>query len=75
MEELQREYVVTNDIFYLYLLIQAKAVINRLPKYSAIPITREELKTIHGYLNRVDHWGYFELAMYTNCLALFNSEL
>ncbi|HFD1805124.1 Rgg family transcriptional regulator [Enterococcus faecium] len=75
LEELQREYVVTNDIFYLYLLIQAKAVINRLPKYSAIPITREELKTIHGYLNRVDHWGYFELAMYTNCLALFNSEL
>ncbi|EMF0469321.1 hypothetical protein ACR0Q6_04205 [Enterococcus lactis] len=75
LEELQREYIVTNDIFYLYLLIQAKAVINRLPKYSAIPITREELKTIYDYLNRVDHWGYFELAMYTNCLAFFNSEL
>ncbi|NRE55045.1 hypothetical protein, partial [Enterococcus faecium] len=75
LEELQREYIVTNDIFYLYLLIQAKAVINRLPKYSAIPITREELKTIYDYLNRVDHWGYFELAMYTNCLAFFTSEL
>ena len=55
LEELQREYIVTNDIFYLYLLIQAKAVINRLPKYSVIPITREELKTIYDYLNRVDH--------------------
>lgn len=75
LEELQREYIVTNDIFYLYLLIQAKAVINRLPKYSAIPITREELKTIYDYLNRIDHWGYFELAMYTNCLAFFNFEL
>ena len=75
LEELQREYIVTNDIFYLYLVIQAKAVMNRLPNYSAIPITKEELKSIHDYLDRVNQWGYFELAMYTNCLAFFNSEL
>lgn len=75
LEELQREYIVTNDIFYLYLVIQAKAVMNRLPNYSAIPITKAELKSIHDYLDRVNQWGYFELAMYTNCLAFFNSEL
>lgn len=65
---------MTNDVFYLYLVIQAKAVINRLTNYSAIPIDKEEVKSIHDYLNRVDQWGYFELAMYTNCLGFFNSE-
>lgn len=74
LEELQREYIVTNDIFYLYLVIQAKAVINRLPSYSAVPIDKEEVKSIHDYLSKVDQWGYFELAMYTNCLGFFNSE-
>lgn len=75
LDELQKEYSVTNDIFYLYLIIQCKAVINRLPNYSVNPISKKELKTIYDYLDRVDNWDYFELAMYTNCLAIFNSEL
>lgn len=50
---------MTNDIFYLYLVIQVKAVSIRLLNYSAIPIDKEKVKSIHDYLNRVDQWGYF----------------
>lgn len=69
LEELRKEYLATNDIFYLYLIIQGKSVINRLPNYSIDSISKLELKVIHDYLNKIDHWGYFELAIYTNCLC------
>ncbi|WP_328585386.1 Rgg family transcriptional regulator [Enterococcus timonensis] len=74
LDELQQEYANTHDIFYLFLIVQAKAVLVRLPNYTGEKVSPEEMNKVLEYLAQVEDWGYFELAMYTNCLGLFGSE-
>ncbi|GKS55559.1 helix-turn-helix domain-containing protein [Enterococcus mundtii] len=74
LDNLQEEYKKSNDIFFLYLIVQIKAVAEKLPNYKLGKIDENESKKILDYLSRIEEWGYFELAMYTNCLGLFKKE-
>ncbi|WP_424685906.1 helix-turn-helix domain-containing protein [Enterococcus sp.] len=69
------EYQKSLDIFYLYMTIEAKTVANRMENHLQYQISKNELTRLYEYLSNVEEWGYFELAMYTNCLDLFNSNL
>lgn len=76
LEDLQTRYTESKDIFYLYLIIQLKSVITKLPKKNQLllSVTTQEITTLYTYLEKVSDWGYFELAMYTNCLSLFEDN-
>ncbi|WP_270346257.1 hypothetical protein [Enterococcus thailandicus] len=76
LHTLQNEYAKSGDVFYLYLAIQLKSVLIKLPNASSfIPtITNEDITILYKYLENVSDWGYFELAMYTNCLLLFENN-
>lgn len=74
ISDLENEYCDTKDIFYMYLLVELKAIIQNLPNQPNIAISSNEISTLHFYLESVNNWEYFELAMYTNCLALFDSS-
>lgn len=75
LKNLEEEYQKTHDIFYKYLLLQVKAISQKYPnKYlPEQPITKEDVKFLYNYLESVEDWGYFELSMYSNCLAVFES--
>ncbi|WP_430616400.1 hypothetical protein IGJ66_001337 [Enterococcus sp. DIV0176] len=74
LEELESEYQESGDVFYLYLIIQIKAVTARMVNNHLETVNEQELNEVYEYLARVECWGYFELAMYTNCLSLFKGE-
>ena len=74
LKKLQNEYDSSQDIFFLYLIVQTKAVAERLPNYNLNKITRDEITTVLEYLSRIEEWGYFELAIYTNCLGIFGTK-
>lgn len=76
LENLQDEYSESRDVFYLYLIIQLKSVMTKLSQTSTFfsNVTSEEITTLYTYLEKVSDWGYFELAMYTNCLSLFEDN-
>lgn len=71
---MEKEYEYTSDIFYLFMLIQSKAVAQRFSKNRNFDINKKEIKILFKYLLDTEEWGYFELAMYTNCLSLFETE-
>lgn len=71
---LKSEYSKEKDIFYLYMIIQTKAVGEQLPGYNLGKVDSEEISIIYDYLEHIDSWGYFELAIYTNCLGFFKSR-
>lgn len=69
------EYEATEDVFYLFMLIQAKSVAQRFDsKNNRFKISKKDVQTLFTYLSDVEQWGYFELAMYTNCLSIFETE-
>lgn len=74
LNDLELEYHQSNDIFYLYLLIQMKVISTRLPYLESSEISSSEIKIIHEHLGKLDGWGYFELAMYVNCLSIFSKN-
>ncbi|WP_270598822.1 hypothetical protein [Enterococcus asini] len=39
-----------------------------------ITATNEDVAILYNYLEKVSDWGYFELAMYTNCLSFFENN-
>lgn len=73
LDSLKKEFKNSNDIFYEYLIIQSKVISQKFPNdyLPKTTITKEDVRLLHDYLENVDNWGYFELAMYTNCLAVF----
>lgn len=74
LDSLKKEYDSTKDIFYLYMLIQGKTVTNKLEAQKVFDIQPTEIKLLHDYLSKIIDWGYFELAMYGNCLDLFEEN-
>lgn len=76
MNTLQTEYAISKDIYYLYLIIQLKAVALKLPKFSSkkSTIEKKEIESLFKYLEKISEWGYFEFALYTNCLSLFENN-
>ncbi|KAF1296070.1 hypothetical protein BAU15_12385 [Enterococcus sp. JM4C] len=61
-------------MFILYLIIQTKAVAERLPEITLDKVTKKEIEIIVDYLSTIEDWGYFELAAYTNCLGFFDAD-
>lgn len=74
LDQLAVEFKETNDMFYLLLTVEMKLVCQKLPNHTNITISDKEIEMVYKHLEALSDWDYFELAMYGNCLHIFNEK-
>lgn len=70
LEDIHNEYILSKDIYYLFLYCQGMAIYNKLNNKNIN--LNNEIDVIKKHLDSVETWGVFELTMYTNTLYLFD---
>lgn len=63
-------YAKTNDFYYYYLYIQKCFIENP----TSPPNDKFIVNVVYDHLMRVETWGHFEIALFSNCLTLFSEE-
>lgn len=66
----QRKYQETEDTFYYFLVINLRIFLLSENVLSIDTLT-DEISFLMKYFEKIETWGRFEIAMFTNCLAVF----
>ncbi|MFZ8764630.1 Rgg family transcriptional regulator [Enterococcus diestrammenae] len=74
LDQMTDEFEKTKDLFYLLLAIEMKLVCQKLPNHSDIIVSDKEISIVYNYLETLETWDYFELALYGNCLYIFSEK-
>ena len=73
-QELLNEFEKTGNIYYRLIYAQRKLISNYLYSTIFTSAMKEEIAIIKTYLEKIDTWGHFELAIFSNCLFIFDDD-
>ncbi|OQO70032.1 hypothetical protein BH747_08980 [Enterococcus villorum] len=73
INELKHKFTLSNDPYY-YLKYCQFSLELAVKNQSSLTDLKNEIEAIKSYLNRIEHWGIFELTIFSNCLFVFDID-
>ncbi|WP_412989657.1 helix-turn-helix domain-containing protein [Pediococcus siamensis] len=72
IHQYRTRYKNSNDFYFCCLSIELKLFLNHKHQHAVFDVA-EDVALVKRYLERVQQWGHFEMALFSNCLYIFSS--